>query len=611
MSIYDNNMKWLQARNPALAQRIIMGETDAPVAVRKSDSGMPIAVLTKNGQSLALHHPQDPAKNAQEYVENAKEMRGARIIVVVGCGLGYTPLVINSINPYFRHLYILEPSISVFRAALQSMDLSRLLQSTFVHFVVGQEPGMVYQALLGNLMDLMANQTSIIETPAIASAFPQWTARVHGEIKEAFRLGQSGLATKFKDGPLTLSNLLRNIPTIAQSPGLSDLGEAFKNVPAIIVAAGPSLAKNIHLLKMAQKNFLIIATDTAYGPLLKQGITPHFVITVDPTELNLRHFPEAQYGSETTLIFDPEGRPEIAAKFPSKASYMTDKHPFFGWLDRQVGKKGMLKKGGMVSQAGIQAALYLGCSPIVLVGQDLALDPKTCATHAPNTALCRKVTFNKDDKDTVEISRPDNPDQPTQERIFWVEGVDGQPVPTVQSFLVYIRMLEDDIRTAGVKVIDATEGGAKIPGTEIQTLADTLKKELKATVNVPSILAGVMEKLKQHKPSKSEREIFTYLRTLLRNRLAIAENGLEWLQSQANGNYSETEKYLEGYRREIFSDPVAEYLIEYAAPRELFDFLRLGPANAGLEEQKKYLRNRFLALLNSVTVAEERLREVV
>ena len=182
-------------------------------------------------------------------------------------------------------------------------------------------------------------------------------------------MGHSGLLTKFRDGPLTISNLMRNLENIFNAPGISEIGTLCRNIPAIIVAAGPSLSKNIDLLRDAQRNFLIIASDTVYGMLLNHNIVPHFVVTVDPTELNLRHFPAERYGTESFLIFDPESRPEIVDKFTFSLTYMTDKHPFFNWLDQQTGGKGIIRKGGMVSQTALQIAFFLGCSPVILVGR--------------------------------------------------------------------------------------------------------------------------------------------------------------------------------------------------------------------------------------------------
>ena len=61
-----------------------------------------------------------------------------------------------------------------------------------------------------------------------------------------------------------------------------------RDMPAIVVAAGPSLNKNIDELKRAKGKAFIIAVDTAIKPLLKKGIIPDMFAIVDgkkPIEL--------------------------------------------------------------------------------------------------------------------------------------------------------------------------------------------------------------------------------------------------------------------------------------------------------------------------------------
>lgn len=608
MTLFDDNLRALRSTDPVLADRVERGGEDAPVALQKSQTGMPIAIVEMNGQAYALHHPQDPVQHAQELISRAQGIHEAQNLILLGCGLGYTPLLLLQVRSAWQHIYILEPSLSVFRKAQQAFDFSALFQHPAVRFIVGQEPGLVYQGVMGHLMDLMANPVLMMDNPPITAAFPEWAAQARQEIQEAMRLGQSGLHTKFRDGPLTLSNLTHNLEAIFNSPGIKDVGTLCRNVPAIIVAAGPSLIKNIDLLKQAQRHFLIIACDTAYNTLVNRDIIPHLVVTVDPTELNLRHFPAERYGHDSFLLFDPECRPEIVEKFPHRLTYMTDKHPFFNWLDREMGGKGIIPKGGMVSQAGMQAAFYLGCSPVILVGQDLALDLETCTTHADGTALCRKVTFSQEKEDFVEISVPDR-QETTLERIFWVEGVNGEKVPTTQNFLVYINMLQEDIRREGVRVIDATEGGAKIAGTVIQTLEETLKREQKEKINLSEIMTELLEKFIHWRPHKTPR-IRQNLRTLMQRKRALALQGLKYLEGHPQARLEDLSAQMERSRQQIFSDPVSEYLIEYAAPQELFDFLKLGPANASIEDQRETLRRRFLALLKATEYAEVRLNPI-
>ena len=69
--------------------------------------------------------------------------------------------------------------------------------------------------------------------------------------------------------------------------GVKDLIKNIENenkegYPAFIVSAGPSLDKNIDMLKEVKGRGMIMAVDTAIKPLLKKGIVPDIVASVDP-----------------------------------------------------------------------------------------------------------------------------------------------------------------------------------------------------------------------------------------------------------------------------------------------------------------------------------------
>ncbi|MBD3266445.1 DUF115 domain-containing protein, partial [bacterium] len=415
-----------------------------------------------------------------------------------------------------------------------------------------------------------------------------------------------GLLTKFKDGPRCLSNLFGNLPAFTNARGLSTIGDSLKERPAIIVAAGPSLAYNLEQLKQCEDRFVIIATDTVHKTLLSHGITPHFVVTVDPTELNLSHFPDESYSDESVLIFDPESRAEIPLKFKHRMTYITNKHPFFDWLESQVGQKGKIAKGGMVSHTAFHIAQYFGCSPIIFIGLDLALNPSDGGTHIQNTAVYRNVHYLDDDPTHVEVPYPHMENKTFREPLFWVDGIKGEKVPTIQSFLIYIRMLEEDIRKTQTPVIDATEGGAKIEGTQIKPLSEVMNMEEKGGAAISTTLQPIFQEPDapvSHDPQACRHTI----RELLRDKVERAQSGLHKMDEYSHMELSEIQQVIETKRQNIISDEVSEYCIEYAAPRELFRFLQLGPANADGEKKKEIALQRLKALFDATLQANEML----
>ncbi|MGC9326753.1 MAG: motility associated factor glycosyltransferase family protein [Candidatus Hinthialibacter sp.] len=606
MNFFQPNLMLLRESHPRLAEQAAHQSDDAPVQLQSAQSGAPIVIVQNQGKAFALHHPGDPIEHSRSFLNSIPSWKQSRNIAVIGGGLGYTPLLMLQSRPKLQHLFILEPSISVFRAALHAVDLTPLLKDRRVRYIVGAEPGAIYAELLKTVVDLIANPLLIVKSPPVAAAFPQWADSVHQEIHEVIQFGKSGLLSKFKDGPLTLENLFQNLDSIAAAPGIQSLGDAFRNRPAVIVSAGPSLKKNINVLKKIDDHFLFIAVDTALESLLRRGIVPHIAVTVDPTSLNCKHFPRDSYDDKTILLFDPEARPEIITKFPRCMTFMTDKHPFFAWLDDRLNGKGVISKGTMVSQAGIYAAHFLGCDPIILVGQDLALDPQTGDTHNPESVYCRQARYLKEDQHHVDIPIPSEKPRMAREQLFWVEGVDGKPVPTVQNFRIYLRMLEKDIRSLHLHLIDATEGGAKIHGSQIVTLEEALHQNRRTDFCASKILRKIQP---VEDPAAGDHGIRLKreLRSILKARLKLAQEGLQKLEQESDGLPGKWESRIQTYREAIFGDPTAEYLIEYGAPRELFDFMKLGPPDLSKDEENSLLKKRLGILLEAASLASERL----
>jgi len=87
-----------------------------------------------------------------------------------------------------------------------------------------------------------------------------------------------------------------NVPYIIQQGyGIVGLLGKFKNVPAFVVAAGPSLKNNIAELKKVGNKGIIIAVDTSFRPLLDAGIIPHFVMAHDANHNGAKFFLPKDY----------------------------------------------------------------------------------------------------------------------------------------------------------------------------------------------------------------------------------------------------------------------------------------------------------------------------
>ncbi|MCO1601332.1 motility associated factor glycosyltransferase family protein [Desulfosporosinus nitroreducens] len=280
------------------------------------------------------------------------------------------------------------------------------------------------------------------------------------EIRMAIENKYFNVGNSIHDSLIGLINNLNNIKWMFDNVDVAKLKGAFTRVPAFIVAAGPSLDKNISQLKEAQGKGIIIAVDTIAKKLLDHGITPDFICTVERGEIVWEYFYEKQeYPSSLYLVSSLVADPKIVEKFKNRAVLpMRSSVREYLWLGEKLGLSPdhYMWMGASCAHLAVGFALHVGASPIVMVGQDLAEGEK--GTHASGTVYDKKP-LNEEGEELL------------------VQGYHGGQVKTRKIWIEFKTIFENMfITTTDRLIINATEGGAKIQGTTQQALADVVKE---------------------------------------------------------------------------------------------------------------------------------------
>jgi hypothetical protein len=253
-------------------------------------------------------------------------------------------------------------------------------------------------------------------------------------------------------------NAILNTKHNIKSLLVSDFFDKFKSIPAIIVSAGPSLSKNISLLKGMEDRCLIISVDTALKPLLENNIIPHFVVSVDGQEIVERKFYGVDY-KEIPLIYIPTSSPPVVSGHSGAKILSIAQDSFYIRLMTELGKNVKpLEMGGSVATVAFSFAQHAACNPIILIGQDLAYtDMKT---HTEGTAFAKDLSIS------------------AMSNVLTTLSVDGGNVYTDEVLLTYLTWFQTYAASdkSGRTYIDASEGGAKIRGYECLSLKETLSR---------------------------------------------------------------------------------------------------------------------------------------
>ena len=266
---------------------------------------------------------------------------------------------------------------------------------------------------------------------------------------------------------------LRNVAWYAGSLDFASLQNACPGVPAIVVAAGPSLDESLPGLRRAQHHALILACDTAAPALQAAGVRAHAVASIDLQQHKQRAL--RALDNSALLVQQQYCHPRISAAWPRTAA----SRMFVGTPSPAADLLPPIAPVGetlSVAHAAFELARHLGCGPIVLCGLDLAFTD-AARTHA---AGC--------------VGHWGERTPPRAE--VWLPGLDGAEWPTLTSMQAMATSFESLIAElpTGVTVWNATARGLAIRGAQRATLDDVCDLHANES-NVPDNLAALARPL--------------------------------------------------------------------------------------------------------------------
>ncbi|MCX5876790.1 MAG: DUF115 domain-containing protein [Deltaproteobacteria bacterium] len=470
---FQENLALLQEHHPLVWQAVLDYAGEPLGELQPAEDGNPnLLVRKEDGEEIFLHEPKAPLSELAEYYNLVPE-NVTGVVVFVGMGLGYAPPAMLASRNQLRHLLILEPETGLFIQALHALDLSSLLTDYRVTIATGQDINV--PALLASMSRALQLESLYIlqHNPCFRIA-PEIYTSMHDEIYKHGNAYNVGGNTTSAYGDKFIDNRLRHLSAIHHQQLLEHLKDAFVGIPAIIVAGGPSLNKNIHLLSQAKGRAVIIAADTVLPALLAHGVTPDFTSCIDMQDITLEKIIDvAVDAGETSLVCSSWLAPTVAKNFPARQVYwsFTAKN-METWLNNLLDGKVLTTGAGTVAQLNFIAAYLLGCSPIIFVGQDLAFVEQE--SHAKHTSLTSK------DELKGLLAR---------EEILWVDGYGGGKVPTYRAYLGFKHHFEQAM--AGIKdrqFINATEGGVRLEGTEELPLQEVLSRHCRREMDVAAMI---------------------------------------------------------------------------------------------------------------------------
>jgi len=413
--------------------------------------------VNQNGKSVYAHSKYNPVREAEKFAQSLKFKKGS-ILVIFGFGLGYfVREIIKSFGPQ-NFIVIYEPDNAVFSKVVDSGLCDDIFQNERVYVISGGDYNALNSFFQITIDENVYMRCKTFVTPTYKELYIDEQVKFFKIIKKLMDINSVTRNTTWFFAESWMKNSYCNFENTLSSYSLFDMRGIFEGKTAVVVSAGPSLKKNMALLKEIKGKIPIISVFVAAKVIMENGIIPDFIVSVDSNQAGMKEgiydkipliyipsiskgFIDAHKGKHIIKVTNVNG---LEAFVFSKYKYGNEFYTISG--------------GGSVACDCAAIAASWGIKNIIFVGQDLAYTDNLL--HVEGT--------EHDIKDIDELDRD----------MFEVPAVGGSTVLTDTVFMYYINWFEKfaSINKHRFNLIDATEGGALIKNTEVMTLREAIDK---------------------------------------------------------------------------------------------------------------------------------------
>jgi len=462
---FDDN---LSCASLSEATRSLVEHTTSDVRVIELDGGTP--ALLHGGTVLG-------ADFDGESLFGVVQRAGSQpTFVVFGLGMGQTVRGLRALGP--AKLVVFEPDPAIIRCYFESgpSDLQEIPIVCTLH-----DLSQIWPRLSNGKQSI-----TLVKTPGYSERFPEQAKALHEAVGELVQRSGVNDATHRLRARVWIQDVLANLELLRKHPSFLALTGQYRGVPAFIVGAGPSLGKNGRQLADAAKKGIVIALNSSARALDSYGVEPQVLACMESIDVS-QLFEQVSYIDRVVRAISLTGHPNTLRTGTGPLL------PVFEGIQQQNGPLSELlgfpglSVSGSVSTLAFSLALRLGCSPIVFVGQDLAYtDGQAYAVgSAYQDSRVRlaadgehlehdwcdtlKETHNQGENKMIER-------EPLCEVAAW--GGRGLAMSTIGFSAVRAWLENSSLLLAReqpeTRLINATEGGARIAGFEECTLSELL-----------------------------------------------------------------------------------------------------------------------------------------
>ena len=472
------------------------------IQIKETKKGYKTLWVEKNNKKAYLHSKYNPIREAETIVNQYSNIEDNTTIIFYGVGLGYHIDLFLKKYPNVNY-YIYEPIPEILYAYLSYKPLKKLPSLNLKDIVLADNKLETIK-FFDNIINKTSDNFICIPLNSHKNIYAKKYNQFIELFKETLKDKKTSIGTNLIFQERWILNSMKNFGEVLNTPNilLEKKGE-FKDKPAMLVAAGPSLNEEIENIRYIKDNGLayIFSVGSAVNTLVHYNIYPDVACTYDPGKFNQNVFTKIKEKEikDIPMVFGSSVGYETLVNYPGKKYHMiTSQDSVSNYYLRNENNKpiDMVYDAPTIAVVTLQLLYELGFNPIILVGQNLAYKGKK--RHSEGIHYSRDIT----DKDI--------------ENGIYVKDVYGEKILTSLGFDSMRKQMEQYIKILhNVKVINTTKGGAHIEGTDFIELKIVIDKYLKEKVVEHNWLEGNKTKYdREYLETQSKKMDIAYKRAL-------------------------------------------------------------------------------------------------
>ena len=465
MSVYEQNLQSLLKINPNLAARLfaIKGNEKFEVFVDEND---PLNINILNNETAKVLYEEVPIRQIEEYLNSFEDAYGRYPYLYffgVGNGVFFKALLQNEIH---RRIVVVEPELEILYIAFHFSDFTQEIDSGRLVFLAADSINFaVASSIFMEPESRIFSKTYAFHVllPFYEKAYENRILLINRIFLQAIEHSVRGLGNDSTDALIGLQHQVANVNKMVYTPTTMELLRNIKNSDtAVIISTGPSLKKQLPLLKTIAPYTTLICVDSSLPILERYDIKPDIVVSIERVIETAKFYKETSKAFQEDIVFviTSIAHPELFKEIKS-GTLQISMRPFGYTSYFEMPEYGYLGIGMSAANLAYEMVYHGDFKHCILIGQDLAYGADG-STHSEG-----HVYGTKERKKSEE-----------QKHIVTAYGGEGE-VTTTLTWRLFKNFFESDIFHAnqkGIITVNATEGGARIEGSVEMPFGEAIEK---------------------------------------------------------------------------------------------------------------------------------------